>query len=144
GLPLRDWLKHPATALSEIAADPAEVWTTIRETYVADRELSRPRCRYMPVHRWDEWLHIALNEPWPCAANSELIDLWPRIMGELEVKGIRPGPMSFQGWNDGDAGLIRAIWCLTRHLRPRTVVETGVGHGVTSRFVLEALERNGG
>jgi hypothetical protein len=144
GLPLRDWLKHPATALSEIAADPAEVWTTIRETYVADRERSRPRCRYMPVHRWDEWLHIALNEPWPCAANSELIDLWPRIMGELEAKGIRPGPMSFQGWNDGDAGLIRAIWCLTRHLRPRTVVETGVGHGVTSRFVLEALERNGG
>src|SRR4029453_1272831 len=39
---------------------------------------------------------------------------------------------------------VRAIWCLTRHLRPRTVVETGVGHGVTSRFVLEALERNGG
>jgi len=33
---------------------------------------------------------------------------------------------------------------LTRHLRPRNVVETGVAHGVTSRFILEALERNGG
>jgi len=143
GLPLRNWLKHPATAVAEIAADPAEIWATIRETYAADRERSRPACRYTPAHRWDDWLHVALNEPWPCAASSELAELWPRIMSELEAKGIRPGPMSFQGWNDGDAGLVRAIWCLVRHLKPRTVIETGVAHGVTSRVVLEALERNG-
>jgi hypothetical protein len=64
-------------------------------------------------------------------------------MRELEVSGIRAGPQSFQSWNDGDAGLVRAIWCLTRHLRPNKVVETGVAHGVTSRFILEALARNG-
>jgi len=39
--------------------------------------------------------------------------------------------------------LVRAIWCLTRHLRPKTVVETGVAHGVTSRCILEALTRSG-
>ena len=44
---------------------------------------------------------------------------------------------------NGDAGLVRAIWCLTRHLKPKKVVETGVAHGVTSRFILEALRRNG-
>jgi hypothetical protein len=69
--------------------------------------------------------------------------LWPVVVSELEAKGIRPGPESFGSWNDGDAGLVRAIWCLTRHLRPKNVVETGVAHGVTSRFVLEALAKNG-
>jgi hypothetical protein len=64
-------------------------------------------------------------------------------MTELEAKGIRPGPESFGSWNDGDAGLVRAIWCLTRHIQPKNVVETGVAHGVTSRFILEALARNG-
>jgi hypothetical protein len=61
----------------------------------------------------------------------------------MEAKGIRVGPESFKNWNDGDAGLVRAIWCLTRHLQPRKVVETGVAHGMTTRFILEALERNG-
>jgi predicted O-methyltransferase YrrM len=69
--------------------------------------------------------------------------LWSEVIEELEAKGIRVGPETFQGWNDGDAGLVRAIWCLVHHLRPHNVVETGVLHGVTSRFVLEALEQNG-
>jgi Methyltransferase domain len=65
------------------------------------------------------------------------------VVTELEAKGIRPGPESFDSWNDGDAGLVRAIWCLAHHLRSKNVVETGVAHGITSRFILEALERNG-
>jgi predicted O-methyltransferase YrrM len=36
------------------------------------------------------------------------------------------------------------VYCLVRALKPRTFVETGVLHGMTSAFVLEALERNGG
>ena len=71
------------------------------------------------------------------------MEVWHQVIGELEAKGIRTGPESFQWWNDGDAGFVRAIWCLTRHLRPKNVVETGVAHGVTSRFILEALKRNG-
>jgi Methyltransferase domain len=51
--------------------------------------------------------------------------------------------MSFLSWNDGDAAFVRAIWCLTRCLKPKKIVETGVAHGVTSRFILTALERNG-
>ena len=58
-------------------------------------------------------------------------------------KGRYAGPESFKGWNDGDAGFVRAIWLLVRCLRPRHVVETGVAHGLTSRFILEALEKNG-
>jgi hypothetical protein len=48
----------------------------------------------------------------------------------------------YGGWDDADPGLARAIWCLTTHLRPATVVETGVARGVTSRTILEAMERS--
>jgi hypothetical protein len=65
------------------------------------------------------------------------------VIEELESKGIRAGPMSFLSSNDGDAAFVRALWCLTRHLKPERIVETGVAHGVSSRFLLEALERNG-
>jgi hypothetical protein len=42
-----------------------------------------------------------------------------KVLAGLEAKGIRPGPESFKGWNDGDAGFVRAIWCLVRQLRPQ-------------------------
>lgn len=69
-----------------------------------------------------------------------------RIQGHSSHRTSPPnpvtGPLSFGPWNDGDAGLVRSIWCLVRHLRPERVVETGVAHGLTSRFILEALEQN--
>jgi predicted O-methyltransferase YrrM len=61
----------------------------------------------------------------------------------VKANGVNVGPLSFAGYNDGDMALVRAIWCLVRHRQPRHVVETGVGHGFTSRFILEAMERNG-
>jgi Methyltransferase domain len=143
GIPLRYLLKHPVTGIADLAADPIETWTTIREAYAEKREERRPQCPYQPDYNWERLLHEALGAPWPCNETSEFSGLWPEVITELEAKGIRAGPESFQWWNDGDAGLVRAIWCLTRHLRPKKVVETGVGHGVTSRFILEALKRSG-
>jgi hypothetical protein len=143
GIPLRYLLKHPVTGLADLAADPIEVWTTMIDSYVAQREQRRPSCPYEADRNWQPQLHDALGVSWPCDEASEFSDLWPKVISELEAKGIRAGPESFQWWNDGDAGLVRAIWCLTRHLRPKNVVETGVAHGVTSRLILEALERNG-
>jgi Methyltransferase domain len=142
GIPLRYLLKHPLGVI-ELVRNPAETWTTIRDTHVAERERRGPQCRYEADDSWEPWLHARLGVPWPCQFASEFHGLWPEIVAELEAKGIRPGPESFGSWNDGDAGLVRAIWCLTRHLRPKNVVETGVAHGVTSRFILEALEKNG-
>ena len=143
GIPLRYLLKHPVAAVVDLAADPLEIWTTIHDSYVAQREQRRPQYRYESEVNWEQRLHETLGVPWPCNATSEFWDLWPQVIKELEAKGIRPGPESFQFWNDGDAGLARTIWCLARHLRPKKVVETGVAHGVTSRFILEALNRNG-
>jgi hypothetical protein len=143
GIPVRNFLKHPITTVAELAADPLQLWMTIQDEYAAAREASRPKYQYQLDANWEQRLHESLGVKWPCEAASEFWTVWPEVNSELEAKGIRPGPESFQWWNDGDAGLTRAIWCLTRHLRPKKVVETGVAHGVTSRCVLEALERNG-
>lgn len=97
----------------------------------------------MPEGGWDHSLHAQLGLPWPCPTCAEFGELWSRVIGELTKAGVHVGPLSFGPWNDGDAGLVRAVWCLTRHLSPGCVVETGVAHGLTSRFILEAMKSNG-
>jgi hypothetical protein len=142
GIPVRYLLKHPV-AMAGLAADPIEVWIKLQDTYIDLRERRAPQYQYEADRNWEHDLHDGLGVGLPCKYSDEFWDLWPKVMAELEAKGIRPGPESFQSWNDGDAGFVRTIWCLTRHLRPKNIVETGVAHGVTSRFILEALERNG-
>jgi hypothetical protein len=135
-------LRKPALVALDFAAHPVEAWTRIQDTLADRRERREPQHRYESDNNWEHRLHDCLGVEWPCKLTSEFWSLWPEVIRELEAKGIRPGPESFKYWNDGDAGLVRAIWCLTRHLVPENVVETGVGHGVTSRIILEALERN--
>ncbi len=143
GLPGRYFLSHPLRAIAVIASDPAEIWTIAYQNYVSQNERRVPDDLYQAEDNWEPRVHALLNVPWPCESVLEFAALWPQIIAELEDKGVRVGPETLHGWNDGDAGLARAIWCLTRHLRPLKVVETGVLHGVTSRVILEALERNG-
>ena len=57
GIPLRYVLKHPGMALKDLAEDPLEIWTTIRETYVAEREQRRPQCPYESNDNWESRLH---------------------------------------------------------------------------------------
>jgi hypothetical protein len=142
GLPLHYLLKHPIAGMAILASDPREIWSRVQETYLAEREQRGPQCRYESDENWERRLHDHLGVAWPCNLASEFWTLWSEVVRELEVKGVEAGPQSFGSWNDGDAGFVRAIWCLTHHLKPKNVVETGVGHGVTSRFILEALARN--
>jgi predicted O-methyltransferase YrrM len=44
--------------------------------------------------------------------------------------------------HDADAGLPDFCYVICRALRPRVVVETGVGSGVTTSFILQALAAN--
>ena len=96
-----------------------------------------------PDPDWERQLHRMLRAAWPCpeAARSEAI--FSDANELLRSLGLATGRGAFGGWDDADSALARAIWCLTVHLRPQTVVETGVARGVTSRIVLEALRRNG-
>jgi hypothetical protein len=137
------FFRQPALIAADLVTHPLEAWTRIRDTLADRRERRGPQCQYESDENWEHWLHDQLGVPWPCTFASEFCTLWLEVIGELERKGIRPGPESFKYWNDGDAGLVRSIWCLIRHLQPNCVVETGVGHGVTSRIILDALARNG-
>jgi len=143
GIPIRQFLKNPGTTIVEIAEDPLQLLMTIQDEYAAALEARKPKCSYKSDEMWEQRLHESLGVPWPCNAASEFWAVWLELNTELKAKGILLGPESFQWWNSGDAGLVRAIWCLIRHIRPNNVVETGVAHGVTSRCILEALERNG-
>ena len=53
----------------------------------------------------------------------------------------RPGP--FGNFMNGTTTLGRLCYLACRQLRPRVVVETGVAYGVTSAYILQALEDNG-
>jgi Methyltransferase domain len=46
--------------------------------------------------------------------------------------------------HNADPGLARVCYVLGRALRPEVAVETGVANGVTSSFILQALQLNGG
>lgn len=135
--------RHPVRAAITMMFEPLETLTTIREKMAERRQRAVPADLYGPDANWESGLHALLGLPMPCSAQAEFLELWPQVIAGMEAKGIRPGPASFVTWNDGDAALTRAIWCLTRHLRPAKVIETGVAHGVTSRFILEALAMNG-
>jgi hypothetical protein len=140
---LGSFLKQPVLVAADLVAHPLQGWTRIQDTLADRRERRGLQHQYKSDEEWERWLHDQLGVPWPCKFASEFHTLWQEVIAELEAKGIRPGPESFKYWNDGDAGLARSIWCLVRHTVPLNVVETGVGHGVTSRMILEALEKNG-
>lgn len=122
-------------------------------TYGLDRALARARGLlggggesghlYAVQEDWHRRLHEQLSLPWPCAATAELETLWEEIAELVEMRGLRLGRGTYAGWDDGDPGLARSVWCLVRNLAPAKVVETGVARGITSRVILEALQRNG-
>jgi len=98
---------------------------------------------YGAVEDWAPRLHALLDLPWPCPAVAAFEKVWDEIVVDLTGAGVRVGIRSYAGWNDGDRAFAEAIWCIIAHQGPDKVVETGVAHGLTSRVVLEALERNG-
>ncbi len=137
------YVRNAPQVVRYVAADPVEVWLRLKAKFIERQERRRSPCSYEMHPDWECCLHGNLGSPWPCQAASEFWTLWPEVIGSLKAKGLRVGVGSFAGFNDGEPELVRAVWCLTRHLRPSKVVETGVARGVTSRFILEALERNG-
>jgi len=130
-----------ATALR---TDPAEFvirsWAKVRE-FPERWTSSYP---YLAQSSWEQMLHSMLQCELPCPLHELQTPIWDDVQQRLTLKGITPGPASYLGHNDGDPAFIRAIWCLIAHLQASRIVETGVAHGVTSRFVLEGLARNGG
>jgi predicted O-methyltransferase YrrM len=135
--------RYGARAARAVMREPYEGVERIRERIAerADRE-GRPY-RYDLDANWHETLHRLLHLVWPCLTDTEFEQLWPRLVAEMRARGITLGRGTFGGWDDGSRELARAAYCVTRNLRARTIVETGVARGITSRCILEALELNG-
>ena len=130
-------------AASALLRDPLEGIERARERAAQRRERRWPPRRYEEEREWEDSLHGLIGCTWPCDARSESDALWREIVGSLTARGLAVGRGSYRGWDDAGPALARAAWCLTRHLRPQKVVETGVARGITTRFILEGLERNG-
>lgn len=96
-----------------------------------------------PALDWQERLHGLMGVPWPCDEAAAGRRMRTEVATELAERGLAVGRNTYRGYSDGDTALAEAVWCAVRHLQPETVLETGVARGVTSRIVLEALERNG-
>jgi hypothetical protein len=140
---LRGRVTYPLRAARAVLSDPFEGYERVRDRFAERRENRAALPPYEPTEDWDRALHQMIGAPWPCAAVPAFELLWSDVMAALTRKGLPIGRGAFGGWDDGDPALARAAWCLTVHLRPKTVVETGVARGVTTRVILEALERNG-
>jgi len=123
--------------------NPVEGAAHIRERLEERRQGWRPETSYRVDSDWELRLHELLGASWPCPEVLEFSRRWEEIRAQLVARGVTVGRGAYGGWDDADPALARATWCLVRHLRPRCVVETGVGRGLTSRLALEAMERNG-
>jgi hypothetical protein len=132
-----------------LASNPGEGVEKVLEKLARRREIAAegreapPPELYPPTEDWEERLHSWLDAGWPCPRRDEFDADWQGTAATMAERGLRMGRQNYGGDDDGDSGFVRAIWCIARHRQPRAVVETGVGHGVTSRAVLDALERNG-
>lgn len=71
-------------------------------------------------------------------------DSLSEIEGEIH-RGLEnmPDDAPFPTFHNGDFRMGRLCYALVRALRPASVVETGVCYGVTSAFILKALDHNG-
>jgi hypothetical protein len=125
-------LRNGRDAVGELAEAVTQKW-----------ERTRPAPDYAISDGWAERMHAMVGASWPCADVPAFEAVYAGVLEELRALGVTVGTDAFVGWSDGDPALAQAVWCLTRHLRPVTVVETGVARGITSRIILEAMERNG-
>lgn len=135
---------------AELIRDPLEVLINLQarvaersERHMPNGFMPWPPCPYQEDPNWEQRLHALLGAPWPCPCHQEFFVLWQTVMTDLARRNLHLGRGAFAGWGDGEPGLVRAVWAVVCHLRPATVIETGVARGVTTRFILEAFERAG-
>jgi predicted O-methyltransferase YrrM len=105
---------------------------SLRDRLSAEKDVS-----YVTESDWRRRLHDELGVRLPCDAEEKFSALRNELAATLP-----PSKDSRGVQHDGDVVLAEIAWCLCSHLRPQKVVETGVARGITSRFILEALESN--
>jgi hypothetical protein len=120
--------QNPLSALNQAARDPLDALAALKDNFHSRIE-STNTIGYIADPDWESAVQRRLG------MSSESVGecfwpLWFTVVETLRAQGMAVGPFSFYEWNDGDAGLVRAMWCLIRHLRPVNVVETYLSGGV--------------
>lgn len=142
--------------IRSLSSDPVEWAVSLRERW-AERTEQRakrshspifmpwPPCPYVVDDEWEGRLHEAIGASWPCPAHQRFHGLWTDVISSVraQVADVGRGVFGKDGWADGDTALSRVVYCLTLHLEPEHLLETGVARGITSRFILEAIAENG-
>jgi predicted O-methyltransferase YrrM len=138
-------LDRGARVVSAFARDPREAYERARDQIAERREQYVDPPRYTADERWDETLRAIVGAETRNGddLDAEFADVWRGVQDTFSELQLRFGRATFGGWDDGDPALARATWSVVRRLRPSVVVETGVGRGVTTRVILEAMARNG-
>lgn len=134
-------LNYAARGARAVAIAPSEGTERVLERIAAWRE-SRRQWSYRPAPNGEADVHAAINAEWPCNACVEFGPVWSAALADVAASGLQVGRGSYGGWDDADERLARIVWCVARALRPERVVETGVARGLTTRCLLEALDRN--
>jgi hypothetical protein len=137
-------LAYGARASRAIAAQPYEGVERVLERVAERRDRRRPPWPYEATAACEERVHALIGAQWPCDERKAFDEVWNLALDDLTARGLRVGRGTFGGWDDADSRLGRVAWCLARHLEAKRIVETGVGRGLTTRVLLEAIERNGG
>ncbi len=145
-----------SSELKSLSSDPIEWAISIRERW-AERSEHRskgsqgpdfmpwPPCPYAVDDEWEEKLHEAVGAPWPCRTHDRFEAMWWDLIDSVQaqVGDVGRGAFGKEGWGDTDTAMARVVYCLTLHLQPERLLETGVARGITTRFLLEAIAENG-
>src|SRR3954453_11027225 len=103
-----------------LVKDPGEGVEKVREKVARRREIAAegreapPQELYPPDVAWEERLHEWCGAPWPCRQRAEFDADWHAMLATMAGYGLRVGRQNYGGDDDGDSGLVRAIWCIVR------------------------------
>jgi methyltransferase family protein len=121
--------------------DPREAFERTLDQLADRREQRGEAPHYAADAHWDDTLREVVG-PAQGGVTDEFDEVWHGVETAFAELHLPFGRGSFGGWDDGDPALARAVWHVVRQLRPTVVIETGVGRGVVTRVILDALERN--
>lgn len=102
---------------------------------VGRRDRARPQPEFQAEpNRFDPLAaaHELLGLPFCDGCEAVLPDVRTAILPRLQR----------QHHHDGGTALAEMLWMFVHHMRPDRVLETGVGRGVSSAYILDALARN--
>lgn len=118
---------------------PREFSARVQTLLDRARDRRRPRAGDYPVTTWEEfvdkwqrWTELSSFENELAPFAREISD---SVQPYMDISPIDPK-------HNGDPVLAQLAYFAVRTVRPEVVVESGVAHGVTSSFVLKALDDN--